>query len=246
MSTRQRPQPFSAAELESLCKALADTTSGLTGTEIGQALRQVGVDDLDPALTKWKRLFNALAARQNRDRSGDRVLAFISHALAPARYRGQEPIFHERRAEVNVTLAFHGLEFCEDGKFRRCTAAATLAEAEERAGRLRKELERRRVEPDVLAFCRPELLADNYFHAVSEATKSVASAIRLRPATALSWRSRPSVGATRRYGSTRSAQTPSGASNVGSRTCLWASSARSGTRPHTPPASSGQWRNRTH
>jgi hypothetical protein len=87
----------------------------------------------------------------------------------------------------------------------------------------------------VLAFCRPELLADNYFHAVLEATKSVASAIRLRPATALSWRSRPSVGATRRYGSTRSAQTPSGASNVGSRTCLWASSARSGTRPHTPP-----------
>ncbi|HZG41491.1 MAG TPA: TIGR02391 family protein, partial [Longimicrobium sp.] len=180
MSTKQRPQPFSAAELESLCKALADTTSGLTGTEIGQVLRQVGVDDLDPALTKWKRLFNALAARQNRDRSGDRVLAFISHALAPARYRGQELIFHERRAEVNVTLAFHGLEFCEDGKFRRCTAAATLAEAEERAGRLRKELERRRVEPDVLAFCRPELLADNYFHAVLEATKSVASAIRLR------------------------------------------------------------------
>lgn len=178
--SNQRPDPFSAAELESLCKALADTTSGLTGTEIGQALRQVGVDDPDPTLTKWKRLYNALAARQNRDQSSDRVLALISHALAPVRYRGQEPVLHERLAAVNVTLAFHGLEFCEDGKFRRCAAATTLGQAEERAGRLRKELERRRVEPEVLAFCRAELLADNYFHAVQEATKSVASAVRAR------------------------------------------------------------------
>ena len=180
MSTKQAPQPFSAAELESVCKALADTSAGLTGSEIGQVLRQIGVDDPDPALTKWRRLFNALAARQNRDGSGDRVLAFISHALAPSRYRGQEPTFQARRAEVNVTLAFQGLEYCDDGRFRRCAAAATLSEAEERAGRLRKELERRRVEPEVLAFCRAELLTDNYFHAVLEATKSVASAIRVR------------------------------------------------------------------
>jgi uncharacterized protein (TIGR02391 family) len=180
MQTKQSPQPFSAPELESLCKALADTSSGLTGTEIGQALRQVGVDDTDPTLTKWRRLYNALASRQNRDQTGDRVLAFISYALAPARYRGQEPTLHERLAAVNVTLAFHGLEFCEDGKFRRCVAATTLSQAEERAGRLRKELERRRVEQEVLAFCRAELLADNYFHAVLEATKSVASAVRAR------------------------------------------------------------------
>ena len=180
MPSKPSPEPFSAAELESLCKALADTASGLTGTEIGRALRQVGVHDPDPALTKWKRLYNALAERQNRDRSGDRVLAFVNHALAPVRYRGQEPMFQERRAAVNVTLAFHGLEFCDDGKFRRCTAATTLSEAEERAGRLRKELERRRVEAEVLAFCRAELLADNYFHAVLEATKSVATAIRAR------------------------------------------------------------------
>ena len=180
MPTQQGPQPFPAAELESVCKALADTSAGLTGSEIGQVLRQIGVDDPDPMLTKWNRLFNALAGRQNRDQSCDRVLAFISHALAPARYCGQAPAFQARRAEVNVTLAFRGLEFCEDGKFRRCAVATTLSEAEERAGPLRKELERRHAAPEVLAFCRAELLADNYFHAVLEATKSVAAALRAR------------------------------------------------------------------
>jgi uncharacterized protein (TIGR02391 family) len=180
MQTRQRPKPFSAAELESVCKALADTTTGLTGAEIGHFLHQVGVEDPDPALTKWKRLFNALAARQHRDQSGDRVLSFIRHSLDPARYRSQEASFQDRRAAVNVALAFYGLEFAEDGKYRRCRAATTISEAEERAGRLRAELERRRVEPEVLAFCRAELLKDNYFHAVLEATKSVASTIRAR------------------------------------------------------------------
>lgn len=180
MKTTSKPRPFSPAELESVCKALADTATGLTGTEIGHMLRQVGVADPDPGITKWKRLYNALAARQNADRSADRALSFVRHALDPARYRGQEPAFQARRAAVNVPLAFYGLEFGEDGRFHRCAAATTLPEAEERAGRLRKELERRQVEPEVLAFCRAELLDRDYFHAVQEATKSVATTIRAR------------------------------------------------------------------
>jgi uncharacterized protein (TIGR02391 family) len=39
-------------------------------------------------------------------------------------------------------------------------------------------LARRDVHPDVLAFCRAELLQQNYFHAVLEASKSVADKLR--------------------------------------------------------------------
>jgi uncharacterized protein (TIGR02391 family) len=173
-----RPPNFSAAQLEALCKALADTEKGLTGSEIGQILRQIHVNDVDPGLTKWKRLYNALAGRQNRDQSGDRVLAFIGAALNPARYAGQRDAFEHRRSAVNVPLAFYGLEYGADGKFYRCAPASTLGEAEERAHRLRAKLEQRNVEPEVLAFCRAELLQDNYFHAVLEATKSVAAKLR--------------------------------------------------------------------
>ncbi|WP_373563413.1 TIGR02391 family protein [Pigmentiphaga litoralis] len=41
-------------------------------------------------------------------------------------------------------------------------------------------LQGRNVHPDVLRFCRAELLADNYFHAVQEAVKSVADKMRTR------------------------------------------------------------------
>jgi hypothetical protein len=36
------------------------------------------------------------------------------------------------------------------------------------------------LDPDVLKFCREELVADNYFHAVLEAVKSIADKLRVR------------------------------------------------------------------
>src|SRR3546814_934169 len=59
-------------------------------------------------------------------------------------------------------------------------AAQTLPEAQRRARELRADLEGRGVHADVLKFCRAELLADDYFHAVQEAVKSVADKMRSR------------------------------------------------------------------
>ena len=176
-----KPVPnFSHGQLEALAKALGATEGGLTGFEIGQLLAQVRVRDVNPELTKWKRLYNALAVRQNPDGRGDRVLAFIHAALDPVRYHGREHVFEKRRAAVNVTLAFVGLEYREDGKFGPIAAAATLSEAQQRAHRLDAALRQRSVHPDVLSYCRAELLQHDSFHAVLEATKSVAEKMRAR------------------------------------------------------------------
>ncbi len=79
---------------------------------------------------------------------------------------------------MNLALAFHGLNLGEDGKIRHTEIAKTINEAEQRADDLRKILMERDVHPDVLNFCKAELLTQNYFHAVLEATKSVANKIR--------------------------------------------------------------------
>jgi uncharacterized protein (TIGR02391 family) len=63
---------------------------------------------------------------------------------------------------------------------RVAQAAATVAEAQQRASDLRAELTRRDVHADVLRFCRAELLQQNYFHAVLEASKSVADKLRTK------------------------------------------------------------------
>ena len=66
----------------------------------------------------------------------------------------------------------------EDGELASVRRAKTLTEAEQRADALRASLKRRDVHPDVLKFCKAELLTDNFFHAVLEATKSVAEKMR--------------------------------------------------------------------
>lgn len=169
---------FEGHVLQELCNTIADTASGLTGGEIGQLLRSCGIDDVSESTTKRVRLFDALQARQQRDRCGNNVAAFIRTAMAPVRYVNNPDLFETRRCSLNRALAFCGLMICEDGELKAVTAAKTISEAEQRMTKLRRDLLNRQVHSDVLAFCRTELLQDNYFHAVFEATKSVADKIR--------------------------------------------------------------------
>src|SRR5690606_14283346 len=72
------------ATLEALCGVLGDTGGGLTGSEIGGLLRQCQIDDVAPGITKLHRLYEALAARQQRDGVANNVLAFVQAAMHPA------------------------------------------------------------------------------------------------------------------------------------------------------------------
>lgn len=166
------------ARLEALCNVLGDTGTGLTGREIGRYLNECGIEDPQPDVTKRIRLFEALRQKQQSDRCSNGVLNFVCRVMDPVRHVGNREQYESKRAEVNTVLSFSGLELHEDGKLRRRSAAATLGQAEAAASALRRALVERRVHGDVLAFCRAELVADNYFHAVFEATKSVAQKLR--------------------------------------------------------------------
>jgi uncharacterized protein (TIGR02391 family) len=172
--------PFSQGQLEAVSKALGHTSEGLTGPEIAHALATCRIPDVDPNNTKWKRLYNALAAEQGKRGSANHVIGFIHISMKPVRWSGKRAEFEQLRTRLNAALLFVGLELHEDGAVRRTNAVSTLGEAEKRAFRLRTALEDRNVHPDVLHFCRAELLQENYFHAVLEASKSVANKIRSR------------------------------------------------------------------
>lgn len=169
---------FTAQKLEAACRVLADTTSGLSGSEIGYLLQDCKVDDVDPNMTKWKRLFNALAAAQNKHQVGNHLIMFINRALDPVNFVRDRERFEWMRNELNVVLAFSGYGIREDGRVVRTEKATTLKDARARAGALKSKLEERSAHPEIFKYCRAELLEDNYFHAVLEAIKGVADRIR--------------------------------------------------------------------
>jgi uncharacterized protein (TIGR02391 family) len=168
------------ATLEALCNVLGDTGSGLTGAEIGRYLRECNIDDPLPGTTKRYRLLEALRSRQNGDGCANAILQFVKRVMNPVRHVGNPEYFESKRAEVNTVLAFCGLELREDGSLVRRAEASTISQAQRSATALRRALVERKVHPDVLAFCRAELVTDNYFHAVFEAAKSVAQKLRDR------------------------------------------------------------------
>jgi uncharacterized protein (TIGR02391 family) len=172
-----KAEPFTQPDLEALARALEDAA---THKELSGLFQTAGLTEPQPTegLSKWKRIFNALAVAQNKTRTGNFAMRFTQVALSPRRFVNRPTDFQDLQEKVNRILAFHGWNFAEDGKFKKVDAAVTIDEARQRAGRLSAELERRNVHKDVLAFCRPELLQANYFHAVFEATKSVAEKIR--------------------------------------------------------------------
>ncbi len=169
---------FSQSEIEAIAAALGDTSDGLTGTEIGHLLASLKMNDPTPEMTKWKRLHNAFVERQNFSQNRRAIMEFIRQSMKPERYARCPERFEPMRANVNRALAFCGLAVGDDGHIYTVDPAATLSEAQRRADELRVDLTTRGVHPDVLRFCKAELLADDYFHAVLEAAKSIADKLR--------------------------------------------------------------------
>ncbi len=170
--------PFNAQHLTSIAKILADTTDGLSGSQISALLGDSKIPDVNASATKWLRLFNAFAQFQNKRQFGNHVVVFINRAMNPVQYTTSPQVFARRRDQLNAVLAFSGMTVGDDGKVRNAELASNLTDALERAGRLHSALVSRSVHADVLKFCRAELLERNYFHAVFEAMKSVAAKIR--------------------------------------------------------------------
>lgn len=173
-----RIAPFSSQQIEAVARVLADTSGGLTGFEIGFILGDAGIPDVDASNTKWKRLYNALASIQNEKKVGNHVLMIVTRAMNPVRYTGNQELFHQRRQSLNAVLSLTGYELREDGRVQRVQVAQSVDEAVRRASRLSAALVSRGVHADVLQYCRAELLDENYFHAVFEATKSIAAKVR--------------------------------------------------------------------
>lgn len=172
--------PFDADIIQGVADILGETVEGLTGSQIDQALAQARVPNVSPWITKRHRIFNALAAHQDKHGNGKSLVAFINTTMAPVRYRNEPELHARRMAELNEVLIYAGLAVNDKGDVVRLKGggAATLDEAARHGGSVRLELRRRGIQRRVLDYCTDELLQNNNFHAMLEASKSIP--VRLR------------------------------------------------------------------
>lgn len=173
---------FKASTIETLSNIIGDTYTGLSGSDIHRLLLQAQIDDeVKPGMmiSKHVRLYNAFAKELNKHHCSNNIVAFIQFYLDPARYVGNAELFESRRLAVNKQLAFEGIEIDETGKaVALAEKASRLQDIELRVKGLKNKLEQRNAHPAIAAYCKAELVADNYFHAVMEANKGLFQRIR--------------------------------------------------------------------
>jgi uncharacterized protein (TIGR02391 family) len=173
-------EQFEGTQIEAIARALGHTEEGLSGPEIRFLLPAAQIKDVQPTDTKWRRLHNAFATDQNTRQDRTHILAFIRKAMKPERWLAKPEKYEPLRARLNQALLFSGLAVQEDGVLIEVAKVSTIADAQRRSNELKAALLKRDAHPDVLVFCKAELLAENFFHAVLEATKSVAAKLRAK------------------------------------------------------------------
>jgi len=162
---------FSPGILKNVSNILGDTNNGLTGSEIHRFLLQANIADINPEMTKRTRLYNAFVGFQNEKQCSNHILNFISLALEPSRFVNDKEKHREFIDKINRQLAFVGYKLNENGKFSEVEKANTIEDVLLVVNNLKHELEIRQSHSEIFKYCTPELLQENYFHAVFEAAK---------------------------------------------------------------------------
>ena len=176
MVTTHTPPPFSQGTIEEIAKIIGELYSG---SELTRLLDQANLSDpLGYGETKWKRLVAALQEKQAQKGNGGAVVGLIHAAMKPERTLTRLTQAAVARDELNQVLSLSGYEVRDNGRIGRTTRATTDSEAAARSKRLHKLLTERGAHADVLLYCRPQLLREDFYEAVFEAIKGLGHRLR--------------------------------------------------------------------
>ena len=172
---------FKDSTLEMLANAIADIDPGITGSIIHRMLLQSQIEDIsynEQFLAKRKKLLNAFADYQNKNKCANNIILFIQNILSPQRYVDNTDMFKKVKAEVNKQLAFEGLYIDDSNQIVSVAKASKISDVQIKVEGLKAKLIEQGAHQLVFSYCNAELLADNYFHSVLESTKGLVKRIK--------------------------------------------------------------------
>lgn len=172
---------FNPSTLEQIANAIADIDPSITGSLIHRMLLQSRLEDVsenEQFMAKRKKLFNAFADYQNKNKCANNIIVFIQNILSPQRYVDNQEIFNKLKAEVNKQLAFEGLSINESNQIVAVSKASKISDVQIKVDGLKARLVEQGAHQLVFSYCNAELLANNYFHSVLESSKGLVKRIQ--------------------------------------------------------------------
>jgi len=163
--------------IEALSEVISEM---LTHTEITNLFQQHRYKNICYEGNKFIRIYNSFVNEYNSTKKVAVIFNVLFSIINPVKFAKQEE-YNDVLYKINTILAHEGLQLSfSNGKkqVHKIKKARDINDAKAKADQLRQILESRDIHPYVLQFCKAELLQENYFHAVLEASKSIYSRIR--------------------------------------------------------------------
>lgn len=157
----------------------------VTGTDITNILAKNRWKDHDTETgvraisTKRKRLEASMIHEINTKNSTQPFFRLIEEIMNPVEFANAKDTWYTNLENINFILRFYGYELTDGGKVQSTTTTKTYTEGLERSTNLLDKLKSQGVHENIIKYCTPELLKENYFHAILEASKSVFDRIRI-------------------------------------------------------------------
>ncbi|MED4461823.1 TIGR02391 family protein [Metabacillus fastidiosus] len=157
----------------------------VTGSQITNILAKYNWKDHDTESgirlisTKRKRLEASMIYEIKKQQSAQPLFQLIEEIMTPVNFHNLDDIWNKNLKSINFILGFYGYELTDSGKITSVKATTTFTEAVQRSQRLMEKLTAHGIHDHVIKYCSPELLNENYFHAIFEASKSVLERLRI-------------------------------------------------------------------
>ncbi len=151
----------------------------LTGSKITSMLNHLGLEDTFQKDTKWKRLSHSMIASQSRFNCGNKIVEIIEYIFHPSSsWFIDLNHYNEEMSKINKCISLYGLELKSDGKIHLTKSTKSKREADEKYDLLKSKLHERNIHSEIIKFCTQDIVSEDYFSIIFEASKSIYDRIR--------------------------------------------------------------------
>lgn len=170
--------------VENISRILGEETSGAKITNMLSQLQFYDHDNASynagPKLsTKWRRINHSAIYECKKENNAKPFFRIIEYIIQPQNYINKSGKWSELKRSINAYLIFYGYELTDAGRIKETTEVHSFSDAQQRLSTLQTNLANLNIHPEILKFCNSELLEENYFHAILEASKAILNKIRI-------------------------------------------------------------------
>lgn len=162
-------------DIELISKVLCEE---ITGSQISKMLDILHLPIGNTVQTKWRRLSEILISACNQQKSLRPLFDSIEYVCLPSKYLDSPNEWSNLIRNINKILIFKGFEINDSGKVIKTQKVTSFKAAQLRLNSLNGRLADLDIHPLVLKYCTAELLDENYFHSILEASKGIFYRIR--------------------------------------------------------------------